>query len=225
MKQFKKSILLDRFLISLGILIFIRIGTFLPIPIIDHQKLIYFCKKNSKLKNFIKSTTGNNTLTIGIFTLNIFPYINASFFTQLITKIFPRILNIQKNNGQECKKMLIKLTRIFTLFISLSQSIVIVSYLKCFLPNLNIYLRSEIILYLTTGAMIILWLSEIITKYGLGNGPSLIIFTNIVSNFPKLFNNIYNQNFSVVYWLYILTLILLVICGLILLQEGTRLFH
>jgi len=70
--------------------------------------------------------------------------------------------------------------------------------------------------------MIVLWLSEFITEYGLGNGPSLIIFTNIISNLPKLFINIRSQNISPLYWLNLIILLSLIICSLILLQEGTR---
>jgi len=95
-------------------------------------------------------------------------------------------------------------------------------YLKSFLPHFNTGLRNEIILVLTTGSMIVLWLSELITEYGLGNGPSLIIFTNIVSNLPKLFIRIKNQNISIKYWLIIGFSLILITCGLILLQEGVR---
>lgn len=222
MRQYKKNILLNRFLISLVILIFIRLGTFLPIPEIDHKQLIFFCKKNSRLENFIQLTTGNSIFILGLFRLNIFPYINASILSQILLNYFPSILNIHKDNNHRFEEILQKLTRIITLFIALFQSINITYYLKSFLPDFNIYLKSEIILVLTTGAMIVLWLSEFITEYGLGNGPSLIIFTNIISNLPKLFINIRSQNISPLYWLNLIILLSLIICSLILLQEGTR---
>lgn len=222
MRQYKKNILLNRFLISLVILIFIRLGTFLPIPEIDHKQLIFFCKKNSILEDFIQLTTGNNLFILGLFRLNIFPYINASILSQILLNYFPSILNIQKDNNHRFEEILQKLTRIVTLFIALFQSINITYFLKSFLPDFNIYLKSEIILVLTTGAMIVLWLSEFITEYGLGNGPSLIIFTNIISNLPKLFINIRNQNIPIIYWLNLSILLSLIICSLILLQEGSR---
>ena len=222
MRQYKKNILLNRFLISLVVLIFIRVGTFLPLPEIDHKQLIFFCKKNSRLENFIQLTTGNSIFILGLFRLNIFPYINASILSQILLNYFPSILNIHKDNNHRFEEILQKLTRIITLFIALFQSINITYYLKSFLPDFNIYLKSEIILVLTTGAMIVLWLSEFITEYGLGNGPSLIIFTNIISNLPKLFINIRSQNISPLYWLNLIILLSLIICSLILLQEGTR---
>ena len=222
MRQYKKNILLNRFLISLVVLIFIRVGTFLPLPEIDHKQLIFFCKKNSRLEDFIQLTTGNSIFILGLFRLNIFPYINASILSQILLNYFPSILNIHKDNNHRFEEILQKLTRIITLFIALFQSINITYYLKSFLPDFNIYLKSEIILVLTTGAMIVLWLSEFITEYGLGNGPSLIIFTNIISNLPKLFINIRSQNISPLYWLNLIILLSLIICSLILLQEGTR---
>ena len=222
MRQYKKNILLNRFLISLVILIFIRLGTFLPIPEIDHKQLIFLYKRNSRLEDFIQLTTGNSIFILGLFRLNIFPYINASILSQILLNYFPSILNIHKDNNHRFEEILQKLTRIITLFIALFQSINITYYLKSFLPDFNIYLKSEIILVLTTGAMIVLWLSELITEYGLGNGPSLIIFTNIISNLPKLFINIRSQNISPLYWLNLIILLSLIICSLILLQEGTR---
>jgi len=222
MRRYKKNILLNRFLISLVILIFIRLGTFLPIPEIDNKQLIFFCKKNSRLDDFIQLTTGNSVFILGLFRLNIFPYINASILSQILLNYFPSILNIHKDNNYRFEEVLQKLTRIVTFFIALFQSINITSYLKSFLPDFNIYLKSEIILVLTTGAMIVLWLSEFITEYGLGNGPSLIIFTNILSNLPKLFINIRSQNVSTLYWLNLSILLSLTICSLILLQEGSR---
>jgi preprotein translocase subunit SecY len=70
--------------------------------------------------------------------------------------------------------------------------------------------------------MIVLWLSELITEYGIGNGPSLIIYTNIISNLSKLFNNIKYHDISFVSYTIIGLLLSLTISGLILLQEGIR---
>jgi preprotein translocase subunit SecY len=225
MRQYKKNILLNRFLISLVILIFIRLGTFLPIPEIDHKQLIFFCKKNSILEDFIQLTTGNNLFILGLFRLNIFPYINASILSQILLNYFPSILNIQKDNNHRFEEILQKLTRIVTLFIALFQSINITYFLKSFLPDFNIYLKSEIILVLTTGAMIVLWLSEIITEYGLGNGASLLIYTNIISSLPNLGKKLISENTNNLTTLSTISIGLLffiAIAGIITLQESAR---
>ena len=184
-----RNILLNRLLLSLGILTFIRIGTFLPIPSINHQHLAFYLERHSLTKTFINTFSGNKIFVIGLFTLNIFPYINASILIQTLISFFPNLYKLQKEGGNEGKRSITKLTRLLTLGWAFIQSFSITIYLKKVLFNWDIYLAVEIIVWLTTGAMIVLWLSEIITEYGLGNGPSLLIYTNIVSNLPNVAKN------------------------------------
>ena len=89
------------------------------------------------------------------------------------------------------KQTITKLTRLVTLGWALIQSFSIAFYLKRALFNWDLHLAIEIIIWLTTGAMIVLWLSELITEYGLGNGASLLIYTNIISSLPNLTKNSY----------------------------------
>jgi len=108
---------------------------------------------------------------------------------------------------------------------ALIQSFSIAFYLKRALFDWNAYVAVEIIIWLTTGAMIVLWLSEIITEYGLGNGASLLIYTNIVSNLPNFVRNLFvetNFNVSSISWLLIIGIFFIAISGIVLLQEGTR---
>ena len=221
-----KNILLTRLLLSLGILIFIRIGTFLPVPGINHGHLAFYLERHSMTKSLVSTFAGNNTFVIGIFTLNIFPYINASILMQVITSVFPNLSKLQKEGGAEGRRTISKLTRLITLGWALIQSFSISFYLKRALFDWNTYLAIEIIIWLTTGAMIVLWLSEIITEYGLGNGASLLIYTNIVSNLPNLAKNLFVEtgdvNISIICWVLIVTLFFIAISGIVLLQEGTR---
>ena len=220
-----KNILLNRLLLSLGILIFIRIGTFLPVPGINHSHLAFYLERHSMTKSLVSTFAGNDTFVIGIFTLNIFPYINASILMQLLVSLFPSLSKLQKEGGGEGRRTINKLTRLITLGWALIQSFSIAFYLKRALFDWDIYLAAEIIIWLTTGAMIVLWLSEIITEYGLGNGASLLIYTNIVSNLPNLGKNLFVQateNVSVISWGFISILFFVAIYGIVLLQEGTR---
>ena len=220
-----KNILLNRLLLSLGILIFIRIGTFLPVPGINHSHLAFYLERHSMTKSLVSTFAGNDTFVIGIFTLNIFPYINASILMQLLVSLFPSLSKLQKEGGGEGRRTINKLTRLITLGWALIQSFSIAFYLKRALFDWNIYLAAQIIIWLTTGAMIVLWLSEIITEYGLGNGASLLIYTNIVSNLPNLGKNLFVQtgeNVSLIAWLSIAVLFFIAIYGIVLLQEGTR---
>ena len=220
-----KNVLLTRLLLSLGILIFIRIGTFLPVPGINHGHLAFYLERHSMTKSLVSTFAGNNTFVIGVFTLNIFPYINASILMQVLTSLFPNLSKLQKEGGAEGRRTISKLTRLITLGWALIQSFSIAFYLKRALFDWNIYLAIEIIIWLTTGAMIVLWLSEIITEYGLGNGASLLIYTNIVSNLPNLAKNLFVEtdiNISIISWIFIISIFFIAISGIVLLQEGTR---
>ena len=220
-----KNILLNRLLLSLGILIFIRIGTFLPVPGINHSHLAFYLERHSMTKSLVSTFAGNDTFVIGLFTLNIFPYINASILMQLLISLFPSLSKLQKEGGGEGRRTINKLTRLITLGWALIQSFSIAFYLKRALFDWDIYLAAQIMIWLTTGAMIVLWLSEIITEYGLGNGASLLIYTNIVSNLPNFGKNLFTQtteNVSLSSWGFIIVLFFVAIYGIVLLQEGTR---
>jgi len=98
-------------------------------------------------------------------------------------------------------------------------------YLKQVLFDWNYFLAFEIVIWLTTGAMIVLWLSEIITDYGLGNGASLLIYTNIISSLPNLCNKLISdttENFSISSILGLTLLIFSALYGIVFLQEGVR---
>jgi len=225
-KQFNdKNILLNRLLLSLVILIFIRIGTFLPVPGINHGHLAFYLERHSMTKSLVSTFAGNNTFVIGLFTLNIFPYINASILMQVLISLLPNLSKLQKEGGAEGRRTINKLTRLITLGWALIQSFSIAFYLKRALFDWNIYLAGEIIIWLTTGAMIVLWLSEIVTEYGLGNGASLLIYTNIVANLPNFGKNLFAQttnNVSFTAWFLIALIFFTAIYGIVLLQEGTR---
>jgi len=192
-KEFDK-VFLNRFLYSVGILGLIRIGTFLPVPGIDHTELAFYIQRHSIAKNIISTFSGDNTFVIGLFTLNIFPYINATIAIQLLLGFSPKLSKLQKEGDFEGQRTIARLTRQITLIWAVIQSFGVALYLRQILFDWNIFLASEIVLWLTTGAMIVLWLSELITDYGLGNGSSLLIYTNIVANLPNLVKGLNNQN-------------------------------
>jgi preprotein translocase subunit SecY len=189
-----KDIILKRLLISLGILLFIRIGTFLPVPGINHTDLAFYLQRHSVTRSLVSTFSGDDTFVIGLFTLNIFPYINASILVQLILGFSPKLSKLQKEGDLEGRRSINRLTRFITLIWAIIQSFSLAFYLKQVLFDWNYFLAFEIVIWLTTGAMIVLWLSELITDYGLGNGASLLIYTNIISSLPNLFNKILSEN-------------------------------
>ena len=216
-----RNIILKRSLITISIILFIRIGTFLPVPGINHNDLAFYIQTHSVAQNLVSTFSGNDTFIIGLFILNIFPYINASILIQLILSISPKLAKMQKEGDLADRRYISQLTRLITLIWAIIQSVGLTFYLKQVLFDWNFILGFEIVLWLTTGAMVVLWLSELITDYGLGNGTSILIYTNIISNLPNLTQKIFfdsNGNFQI-----ISTLIIFVsVYGIVFLQEGFR---
>jgi len=220
-----RNIILKRLFISIGILLLIRIGTFLPVPGINHTDLAFYIQRHSVTRSLVSTFSGDDTFVIGLFTLNIFPYINASILVQLILSFSTQLSKLQKDGDLEGRRSINRLTRFITLIWGIIQSLSIAIYLKQVLFDWNYLLAAEIVICLTTGAMIVLWLSELITDYGLGNGASLLIYTNIISSLPNLCNKLINENsesFSILSGLCITVLIFAALYGIVFLQEGVR---
>ena len=220
-----RDIILNRLLFSLGILLLIRAGTFLPVPGINHSDLAFYIQRHSVAKNLISTFSGDNIFVIGLFTLNIFPYINATIFVQLLLGFSPRLAKLQKEGDLAGRRSITRLTRLITLGWAIIQSIGVTLYLRQVLFDWNYTLAAQIVLWLTTGAMIVLWLSELITDYGLGNGASLLIYTNIISNLPNLFKKLFvanSESLTIVSIAGISLLVLTSLCGIVFLQQGIR---
>jgi preprotein translocase subunit SecY len=223
-----RNIILKRFLVTLGVLLFIRVGTFLPVPGINHSDLAFYLQSHSVTRNLVSTFSGDNTFVIGLFTLNIFPYINASILVQLILGFSPQLAKLQKEGDLEGRRSINRLTRFITLIWAIIQSVGLAFYLKQVLFDWNYSLAFEIVVWLTTGAMIVLWLSELITDYGLGNGASLLIYTNIISSLPNLSKKIIlenSENFTLSSEIGIILLIFASLYGIVFLQEGVRIIQ
>lgn len=220
-----RNIILKRLFVSIGILLLIRIGTFLPVPGINHIDLAFYLQRHSVTRSLVSTFSGDNTFVIGLFTLNIFPYINASILVQVILGFSPKLAKLQKEGDLEGRRSINRLTRFITLIWAVIQGASVSFYLKQVLFDWNYLLAGEIIIWLTTGAMIVLWLSELITDYGLGNGASLLIYTNIISSLPNLSKKILGENagnFNITSIIGILLLIFVSLYGIVFLQEGVR---
>jgi preprotein translocase subunit SecY len=220
-----KSTILKRLAITLGILLFIRLGTFFPVPGINHSDLALYIQSHSVTRSLVSTFAGDDTFVIGLFTLNIFPYINASILVQLILGFSPQLSKMQKEGDLEGRRSINRLTRFITLIWAVIQSVSLTIYLKQILFDWDLNLALEIVVWLTTGSMIILWLSELITDYGLGNGASLLIYTNIISSLPNLTKTIVFDNtnsFTLISGIGIILLLFAALYGIVFLQEGLR---
>jgi preprotein translocase subunit SecY len=220
-----QDIIVKRLLVTLGVLLFIRIGTFLPVPGINHSDLAFYIQSHSVTRSLVSTFSGNDTFVIGLFTLNIFPYINASILIQLILGLSPQLSKLQKEGDLEGRRTINRLTRFITLIFAIVQSVSLSFYLKQILFDWSYSLAFQIVVCLTTGAMIVVWLGELITDYGLGNGASLLIYTNIISNLPNLTKSIFlenSENFSIFSEIGVTLLIFGSLYGIVFLQEGVR---
>jgi preprotein translocase subunit SecY len=214
--------------VTLGVLLFIRVGTFLPVPGINHSDLAFYLQSHSVTRNLVSTFSGDDTFVIGLFTLNIFPYINASILVQLILGFSPQLSKLQKEGDLEGRRSINRLTRFITLLWAIIQSGGVAFYLKQVLFDWNYGLAFEIVIWLTTGAMIVLWLSELITDYGLGNGASLLIYTNIISSLPNLSKKIILENsgnLTLSAEIGVILLIFASLYGIVFLQEGVRILQ
>lgn len=223
-----RNIILKRFLVTIGVLLFIRIGTFLPVPGINHTDLAFYLQSHSVTRNLVSTFSGDDTFVIGLFTLNIFPYINASILVQLILGFSPKLAKMQKEGDLEGRRSINRLTRFITLIWAIIQSVGLAFYLKQVLFDWSYSLAFDIVVWLTTGAMIVLWLSELITDYGLGNGASLLIYTNIISSLPNLSKKIIvenSENLTFSSEIGIILLIFASLYGIVFLQEGVRIIQ
>jgi preprotein translocase subunit SecY len=114
---------MERLAFSLGILLLIRMGTFLPVPGINHSDLAFYLQRHSVTKSLVSTFSGDNTFVIGLFTLNIFPYINATILVQLLTGFSPQLSKLQKEGDFEGRRSISRLTRLITLIWAIIQSL------------------------------------------------------------------------------------------------------
>jgi preprotein translocase subunit SecY len=173
-------------LITTTLLIFvIKFGMAIPLPYIDQSKLAELSGTSfvtTPIELFIKSNRIAN-----LFALGIGPSINASIIIQLFLVINPNLKKMQREEGEFGRRKISQYSRYLTLFLAIFQSIILVFSLRSYILDWNIEKLIELSCFLTTGAMIILWISECITKAGITNGSSFLVFLNIVNTLPQQF--------------------------------------
>ena len=220
-----------RLLVTIGLLILVRLGVFIPVPGIDRELFGQFIgnSSNSSIVGFLDIFTGGGISALGIFALGILPFINASIIMQLLATAIPSLEDLQKNEGEAGRRKISQITRYVALGGAIIQSFGITLGL---LVNNGIIPRSiipigETVLALTAGSMFVMWISELITEKGIGNGASLLIFVNIVAVLPKTLGNTieYAQSGgreAIAQVVLLLLVFLTMIVGIVFIQEGTR---
>jgi preprotein translocase subunit SecY len=215
-----------RVLVTIGLLILARLGVYLPLPGIDRVAFAA-AVKNSSVIGFLDIFSGGGISAVGVFALGILPYINASIIIQLLTTALPALEKLQKEEGEAGRRKISQITRYVSLGWGIINSIGISLWLKNYAndPSLLFVVTSTIALI--AGSMFIMWISELITERGIGNGASLLIFINIVAVFPKSLIDTFDQaktggNQILVNALILIAVFLVMIVCIVFIQEGSR---
>ncbi|MEG4342133.1 preprotein translocase subunit SecY [Microcoleus sp. A003_D6] len=215
-----------RILVTIGLLILVRLGVHLPVPGIDR---VAFAQnvQNSPLIGFLDLFSGGGLSALGIFALGILPYINASIIVQLLTAALPSLEDLQKNEGEAGRRKISQITRYVSLGWAILQSVGIAIWVSPFAQAPSPLFIPQTALALTAGSMFVMWISEVVTERGIGNGASLLIFINIVSVLPRSLGQTFElaqsgDNAIVGRVIVLLLVFLVTIVGIVFVQEGTR---
>lgn len=176
-----------KLLFTAGMVAIYRFGAYVPVPGIDIGALKQFFEEGGAgVVGFLDLFSGGALARVAVFALGIMPYITASIIMQLLTVVIPKLEELAKE-GEQGQKQITKYTRWLTVALSLVQSLGYIALFRQYnaLPDLNWWRAALIITSLVAGAVIVMWLGELITARGIGNGMSIIIFISIVSSIPS----------------------------------------
>jgi preprotein translocase subunit SecY len=185
---------------TLGIIALFRLGSFIPAPFVDFQNVqscltpLAGSGSASGLYELINLFSGGALLQLSIFALGIMPYITASIIVQLLRVVIPHFEALYKE-GQSGQARLTQYTRYLTIALGVLQSTTLITVARSnqLFPDCNVPLIADeswyaillIVITMTAGTGLIMWLGELITERGIGNGMSLLIFTSIAATFPN----------------------------------------
>jgi preprotein translocase subunit SecY len=217
MKNQRKNNILKKIIFTILIIILLRIGNIIPVPNVDQKYLVNLVNSNLTLKPFFN----NKNIILSVFSVGIIPNLNASILIQYLTSSFSYFQKLQKEEGETGRRQIKQYTRTLTVIFAFIQSLSITLALRPILFNWNIGSCFEIILVLMTGSMIVLWLSDLITESGIGNGSSIVITLNILSGLPNVLTNIIKSENNNANPYNFLSLIILII-GIVYLQEAVK---
>ena len=204
----------NKVLLTLFILLLFRFGNTIPLSGIDQEALkksfLQLESRNSIMQIINMYSGGGGTTLLSPFSLGIIPFINASILVDLLTALFPALEKLQSEEGEAGRRKLAFYKKVLTLIFSIVQSGFLIFYLKSYFYNTELLNLALISSELVAGSMLIVWLSNIVDNKGIGNGTSMIIFTNIVVTLISK-NLLLNQKFDSVFLIEIIFLLFLMI--------------
>ena len=212
-----------KILFTLMMFLVFRIGSHIPVPGIDKTQIAALIEQ-IKLLGFFDTISGSALKNVSIFAMSITPYINASIIIQLLTVIFPRLEAIAKDD----RKKIVEYTRYLTVGLGFIQALGMAFYFRNSgaMADASVMSMIIVILSLTAGTACLMWIGELITEKGIGNGISLIIFAGIVSRIPGgiayLIEYAQQGVMNIVFILIFLVVALAAIICVIIVNQGER---
>lgn len=200
-----------------------RLGCYIPVPGISVESIKAMFSTGGVF-DFYNLFTGGGLQRVAIFAMGIMPYITASIIMQLLTMVIPRLEQLMKE-GESGQKKVNQYTRYFTVVLAFIEAIGFVFLFRSYgafppeapLNGLRFFL---IVLTLTVGTALVMWLGELITQRGIGNGISLMIFASIVSRLPSGLQKLFSMNAA--YWVLMAIVSVVVVAAVIYVTEGQR---
>ncbi len=220
-----------KLLFTFAMLVVIRLGSQLPVPGVDRTYFArWFAGQSGDAFNFFDAFTGGSFLNMSIFALNITPYITSSIIMQLMTIAIPKLEEMQKD-GEEGRKKIASITRYVTVGLALIESAAMaIGFGRSgLLQEYNALNVITVIVALTAGSAVLMWIGERITENGVGNGISIVLIINIISRLPQDLLGLYEQfikgkavAIGVLAGVIILAVILFMVVIVIILNGGER---
>ncbi len=196
---FKVKDIRQKLLFTFLMLIVVRIGSILPIPGVNPNYLSGLLDSTNGDFSFVDAITGGSLLSMSVFALSITPYITSSIIMQLLTIAIPKFEEMQKD-GEDGRKKIASITRYVTVALALIESVAMVigfanQGLITGYSSMNtihkIYSGALMVLTLTAGSALLMWIGERITEKGVGNGISIVLVINIISRIPDDLTSLY----------------------------------
>ena len=206
-----------KILFTLFVLLLYRIGNSIPVPYVNAEYLgQYFQQLENTVLGLFNVMSGGAFSTATVFALSIQPYINASIIIQLLCIAIPALERMAKDEGEEGKEKINKITRYSTIAIALLQGFGYYMLMRNntvggypILASYGVWEAFVIVITFTAGSALVMWMGEQITEFGIGNGISMILFASIVSRFPTgIIQSVQNiSNGTLAWWVYVLLLL------------------
>jgi preprotein translocase subunit SecY len=236
-QAFRSKELRKRIAVVLALLVLFRFLAYIPVPVPDNAALAAFLQRlfaSSQLLGFADLFSGGGLSNFSIIMMGLGPYINASIIVQLMTRVIPQLEALSKE-GESGRQKINQYTRLLTLPLAILQSIAMVVLIQQtsikaaqidLIGHPGLFQWFLMIATMTGGTMLLMWMGELITENGVGNGISLIIFAGIVARLPasaaQYLSLIANDSAKILQLLFFLVGGFAVVFALVMLNEGQR---